>query len=42
MKHEGTQSVLWGEGVREQFNAPELNLARYIKDGTVTDWDTGE
>ncbi|WP_437090376.1 telomere-associated protein Tap [Streptomyces sp. enrichment culture] len=42
VKHEGTQSVLWGEGVREQFDAPELNLARYIKDGTVTDQDTGE
>ncbi|MEW1717943.1 helix-turn-helix transcriptional regulator [Streptomyces sp. NPDC093109] len=42
VKHEGTQSVLWGEGVREKFNAPELNLARYIKDGTVTDQDSGE
>ncbi|MFF1959873.1 telomere-associated protein Tap [Streptomyces sp. NPDC058220] len=42
VKHEGTQSVLWGEGVREQFKAPELNLARYIKDGTVTDQDNGE
>ncbi|WP_333751812.1 telomere-associated protein Tap [Streptomyces sp. IBSBF 2394] len=42
VKHEGTQSVLWGEEVRERFNAPELNLARYIKDGTVTDVDTGE
>ncbi|MGW1412630.1 telomere-associated protein Tap [Streptomyces sp. NPDC002403] len=42
VKWEGTQSVLWGEGVREQFNAPELNLARYIKDGTVTDRDNGE
>ncbi|MFE9137791.1 telomere-associated protein Tap [Streptomyces sp. NPDC007355] len=42
VKWEGTQSVLWGEGVREQFDAPELNLARYIKDGTVTDQDTGE
>ncbi|MBG7704798.1 helix-turn-helix transcriptional regulator [Streptomyces sp. MC1] len=42
VKHEGTQSVLWGEEVRERFNAPELNLARYIKDGTVTDIDTGE
>jgi transcriptional regulator with XRE-family HTH domain len=42
VKHEGTQSVLWGEGVREQFQAPELNLARYIKDGTVTDQDNGE
>ncbi|MFI5972715.1 telomere-associated protein Tap [Streptomyces sp. NPDC051452] len=42
VKHEGTQSVLWGEGVRERFDAPELNLARYIKDGTVTDVDNGE
>ncbi|MFD3585776.1 telomere-associated protein Tap [Streptomyces sp. NPDC058683] len=42
VKHEGTQSVLWGEGIREQFNAPELNLARYIKTGEVTNQDTGE
>ncbi|MFF9512162.1 telomere-associated protein Tap [Streptomyces sp. NPDC014724] len=42
VKWEGTQSVLWGEGVREQFNAPQLNLARYIKDGTVTDVDNGK
>ncbi|WP_327321134.1 helix-turn-helix transcriptional regulator [Streptomyces sp. NBC_01210] len=42
VKWEGTQSVLWGEGVREQFDAPELNLARYIKDGTVTDADNGK
>ncbi|WP_371657276.1 helix-turn-helix domain-containing protein [Streptomyces sp. NBC_00280] len=42
VKWEGTQTVLWGEGIREQFNAPELNLARYIKDGTVTDVDNGE
>ncbi|MCY0930909.1 helix-turn-helix transcriptional regulator [Streptomyces sp. H27-H1] len=42
VKHEGTQTTLWGEGAREQFNAPELNLARYIKDGTVTDKDNGE
>ncbi|MBH1937856.1 helix-turn-helix domain-containing protein [Streptomyces sp. AV19] len=42
VKHEGTQTVLWGEGVRDQFKAPELNLARYIKDGTVTDVDNGE
>jgi DNA-binding XRE family transcriptional regulator len=42
VKHEGTQTVLWGEEVRERFDAPELNLARYIKDGTVTDVDTGE
>ncbi|MEV0912483.1 telomere-associated protein Tap [Streptomyces hokutonensis] len=42
VKHEGTQDVLWGEEVRERFNAPALNLARYIKDGTVTDVDNGE
>ncbi|MET8168834.1 helix-turn-helix transcriptional regulator [Streptomyces sp. NPDC005329] len=42
VKHEGTQDVLWGEEVRERFNAPKLNLARYIKDGTVTDVDNGE
>ena len=42
VKHEGTQTVLWGEDVRERFDAPELNLARYIKDGTVTDADNGE
>jgi DNA-binding XRE family transcriptional regulator len=42
VKHEGTQDVLWGEEVRERFGAPELNLARYIKDGTVTDVDNGE
>jgi hypothetical protein len=42
VKHEGTQTVLWGEEVRERLDAPELNLARYIKDGTVTDADSGE
>lgn len=42
VKHEGTQTVLWGEGVREQFDAPGLNLARYIKDGGVTGQDNGE
>ncbi|MFD8671211.1 telomere-associated protein Tap [Streptomyces microflavus] len=42
VKHEGTQSVLWGEGVREQFDAPQLNFARFIKDGTVTAADNGE
>ncbi|WP_277347792.1 MULTISPECIES: hypothetical protein [unclassified Streptomyces] len=31
-----------GEIVREQFKAPELNFARYIKNGTVTDADNGE
>ncbi len=34
--------MLWGEGVREQFDAPQLNFARFIKDGTVTDADNGE
>ncbi|RDD85100.1 telomere-associated protein Tap [Streptomyces parvulus] len=42
VKWEGTQDLLWGEEVRERFDAPELNLARYIKDGTVTDVDHGE
>lgn len=42
VKHEGTQSLLWGEGVREQHDAPDLNLARYIKTGEITDQDTGE
>ncbi|KUL24587.1 telomere-associated protein Tap [Streptomyces regalis] len=42
VKWEGTQSVLWGEGVRERFEAPELNLARYIKTGEVTNVDDGE
>ncbi|MFD7702802.1 telomere-associated protein Tap [Streptomyces caelestis] len=42
VKHEGTQTVLWGEEVRERFDAPELNLARYIKDGAVTNVDNGE
>ncbi|QNT98366.1 helix-turn-helix domain-containing protein (plasmid) [Streptomyces griseofuscus] len=42
VKWEGTQTVLWGEEVRERFDAPELNLARYIKDGTVADIDNGE
>ncbi|MBD0420342.1 helix-turn-helix domain-containing protein [Streptomyces sp. TRM S81-3] len=42
VKHEGTQTVLWGEEVRERFDAPDLNLARYIKDGTVTVTDNGE
>ncbi|MGW0468525.1 telomere-associated protein Tap [Streptomyces sp. NPDC003027] len=41
VKHEGTQSVLWGEGVRERYGQ-ELNLARYIKDGDVTTVDDGE
>ncbi len=42
VKHKGTQSGLWGEGVREQFNAPELNLARSIETGEATNEDEGE
>jgi hypothetical protein len=42
VKHEGTQPTWWGEDVRQRYEAPELNLARYIKDGTVTDVDNGE
>ncbi|MEU0360004.1 telomere-associated protein Tap [Streptomyces cyaneofuscatus] len=42
VKHEGTQTVLWGEEVREKFDAPDLNLARSIKDGTVSTADNGE
>ncbi|OEJ36286.1 telomere-associated protein Tap [Streptomyces agglomeratus] len=41
VKHEGTQSVLWGEGVREE-HGEDLNLARYIKDGHITHTDSGE
>ncbi|MFE7385872.1 telomere-associated protein Tap [Streptomyces zhihengii] len=40
VKWEGTQDVLWGEGLREQHQAPELNLARYIKSGDIRD-DSG-
>ncbi|WP_030872774.1 telomere-associated protein Tap [Streptomyces sp. NRRL S-37] len=44
VKHEGTQSVLWGADVLEQLGADGhvANLARYIKTGTVTAKDTGE
>ncbi|MEU0084390.1 helix-turn-helix transcriptional regulator [Streptomyces sp. NPDC006274] len=41
VKHEGTQTVLWAEGVREE-HGQELNIARYIKDGAVAATDTGE
>ncbi|WP_328891888.1 telomere-associated protein Tap [Streptomyces sp. NBC_00316] len=41
VKHEGTQTTLWAEGVREE-HGQELNLARYIKDGNVTATDNGE
>ncbi|MGV9253939.1 telomere-associated protein Tap [Streptomyces sp. NPDC003697] len=42
VKHEGTRTVLWGEEVRERFEAPQLNLARYIKTGEITAKDDGE
>lgn len=44
VKHEGTQSVLWGADVLEQLGADGhvANLARYIKTGEVTAKDTGE
>ncbi|MER7000485.1 helix-turn-helix transcriptional regulator [Streptomyces sp. NPDC000410] len=41
VKWEGTQSVLWGEGMREE-HGQDLNLARYIKDGDITHTDGGE
>ncbi|MFJ7630920.1 telomere-associated protein Tap [Streptomyces sp. NPDC097595] len=41
VKHEGAQTTLWAEAVREEYG-PELNLARYIKDGAVTAKDDGE
>ncbi|MFC8208801.1 telomere-associated protein Tap [[Kitasatospora] papulosa] len=44
VKHEGTQSVLWGADVLEQLggDGKTANLARYIKTGKVTAKDTGE
>ncbi|MFI1701480.1 telomere-associated protein Tap [Streptomyces bobili] len=44
VKHEGTQSVLWGADVLERLHADGhvANLARYIKTGEVTAKDTGE
>ncbi|WDV56534.1 helix-turn-helix transcriptional regulator [Streptomyces coeruleorubidus] len=41
VKHEGTQTTLWAEAVREQ-HGQVLNLARYIKTGEVTAKDDGE
>jgi transcriptional regulator with XRE-family HTH domain len=41
VKHEGTQTTLWAEGIYEEHGQDE-NLARYIKDGHVTRTDTGE
>ncbi|MFJ3800019.1 telomere-associated protein Tap [Streptomyces sp. NPDC090088] len=34
VKHEGTQSVLWAEGLNEE-HGPDVNIARHIKTGTV-------
>ncbi|WP_251091391.1 helix-turn-helix transcriptional regulator [Streptomyces sp. Caat 7-52] len=44
VKHEGTQSVLWGADVLEQLagDGHVANLARYIKTGEVSAKDTGE
>ncbi|CAL9674600.1 hypothetical protein SUDANB105_07781 [Streptomyces sp. enrichment culture] len=44
VKHEGTQSVLWGADVLEQLGSDGhvANLARYIKTGAVTAKGTGE
>ncbi|GGX18510.1 telomere-associated protein Tap [Streptomyces lomondensis] len=41
VKHEGTQTTLWAEEVREKYGQ-DLNLARYIKTGEVTAGDDGE
>ncbi|MEU8974014.1 helix-turn-helix transcriptional regulator [Streptomyces monashensis] len=41
VKHEGTQSVLWAEGLREAYG-DGLNLARYIKSGEIAAPDAGE
>ncbi|CAL9610551.1 hypothetical protein SUDANB6_05641 [Streptomyces sp. enrichment culture] len=44
VKHEGTQSVLWGADVLEQLgqDGKVANLARYIKTGEVAAKDVGE
>ncbi|GHI25497.1 hypothetical protein Shyd_68680 [Streptomyces hydrogenans] len=42
VKHEGTQTRAVGEQVRRSSNAPELNLARFIKDGEITTPTNGE
>ncbi|KUO07305.1 telomere-associated protein Tap [Streptomyces sp. DSM 15324] len=41
VKHEGTQSVLWAEGLLEE-HGPDVNIARHIKTGTVSGQDEGE
>ncbi|WP_240659614.1 helix-turn-helix transcriptional regulator [Streptomyces sp. WAC 01529] len=41
VKHEGTQSVLWAEGLLEE-HGPDVNIARHIKTGIVAGQDEGE
>lgn len=41
VKHEGTQSVLWAEGLLEEYG-PDVNIARHIKTGIVSGQDEGE
>ncbi|MFF0017990.1 telomere-associated protein Tap [Streptomyces sp. NPDC005374] len=41
VKHEGTQSVLWAEGLMEE-HGPDVNIARHIKTGIVSGPDAGE
>lgn len=41
VKHEGTQSVLWAEGLLEEYG-PDVNIARHIKTGIVSSHDEGE
>ncbi|MCZ4508172.1 helix-turn-helix domain-containing protein [Streptomyces sp. ActVer] len=41
VKHEGTQSVLWAEGLLEE-HGPDVNIARHIKTGVVSGQDEGE
>ncbi|MFG2134779.1 telomere-associated protein Tap [Streptomyces sp. NPDC048751] len=41
VKHEGTQSVLWAEGLLEE-HGPDVNIARHIKSGIVSGQDEGE
>ncbi|MFD5429470.1 telomere-associated protein Tap [Streptomyces sp. NPDC127084] len=41
VKHEGTQTTLWAEEVREQHGR-FLNLARYVRTGEVTAKDDGQ
>ncbi|MCX4911941.1 helix-turn-helix domain-containing protein [Streptomyces sp. NBC_00878] len=41
VKHEGTQNVLWAEGLLEEYG-PDVNIARHIKTGIVSGQDEGE